>query len=588
MTSVLPFSVCIMPEAPANSPRSISYPGYVHEILRHAGLAYSTVAAEELTAALPDLRLLLTVGEASLPTDTLGQLRAWVQAGGAWLSIAGTCGAPELFGVKIEPPAYSGWGATQGTLGEGYLFAHSGGHAALSHVRVPLHHFNGLPVRSVDGDCLAGVLDAHWRSTSRAAVTEMPVGRGRCLLIAPDLTGAVVRIQQGIAITRDGVPAPDGTAPTADAVLKSDDGAVLDWIFDRQSAPGIPGLAAFLQPVADHWRELLLRAIFHLAVEQHVALPAVWLYPRNLPALGHLSHDSDGNDSRKAERLLELLTSADVASTWCVLAPGYTHEVITKIRQAGHELAMHFDAMSPGSAWDEGEFDRQWSALVRLFGARPVTNKNHYLRWEGDSEFFEWCVRRGLQVDESKGASKTGAAGFNFGTCHPYFPTDPRGRTMDVLEIPTPTQDLEVFAPTALADSLLAAARASHGVSHFLFHPQHIETPGVAEALLYAVEKGRQQGLEWWTASRINSWERARRKVEWHDSTATAERAAIRLRVTDSLPAATILWLAPYGGRAAINGAAREAVPTERWGYRFHAVTVDLQANNEYILEAMP
>src|SRR5205814_8812796 len=99
----------------------------------------------------------------------------------------------------------------------------------------------------------------HQRETQRAALVMNQVGQGRCLLIAPDITGTVTRIQQGIAVTRDGVSAPDGSAPIADDVLKSGDGGVLDWCFYRQPVEGVTDLHAFLQPVADQWRALLFR-----------------------------------------------------------------------------------------------------------------------------------------------------------------------------------------------------------------------------------------------------------------------------------------------------------------------------------------
>src|SRR5262249_6131825 len=161
----------------------------------------------------------------------------------------------------------------------------------------------------------------------------------------------------------------------------------------------------------DAWRELLLRALFYLAAEAELPLPLLWLYPRNLPALGHLSHDTDGNEPAKGERLLEVLNQAQVRSTWCVILPGYPAPLLEAIRAAGHEPAMHFDAMSPGATWSEAAFLEQRRQLVGLFGGRaPVTNKNHYLRWEGDTEFFAWCARAGIELDQSKGASKTGEA----------------------------------------------------------------------------------------------------------------------------------------------------------------------------------
>ena len=49
-------------------------------------------------------------------------------------------------------------------------------------------------------------------------------------------------------------------------------------------------------------------------------------------------------------------------------------------------------------------------------------------------EFFDWCAKKGIQLDQSKGASKTGEAGFNFGTCHAYFPVRFNSEKVDVLE----------------------------------------------------------------------------------------------------------------------------------------------------------
>ena len=36
-------------------------------------------------------------------------------------------------------------------------------------------------------------------------------------------------------------------------------------------------------------------------------LPLLWYYPRHLPALGHLSHDTDGHNAELGQRLLEVL-----------------------------------------------------------------------------------------------------------------------------------------------------------------------------------------------------------------------------------------------------------------------------------------
>lgn len=589
------FGVCVW-DTPRYTHYLTAYGHYVHEILGHAGLGYERLPPEDLPARLPGLRILLTVGETEPPPALREQLAAWVKAGGAWISIGGVCGLAQLFGVEVAPPAFKLYGFAS-NLGEGYLAvdpAPSSSHALLGHISLPLHFFNGISVFPAggarEGDILARVLDAHQRPTERAAVVERRVGRGRCLLIAPDLTGTVVRIQQGIAITRDGIAAPDGTGPICDTILKADDGLTLDWIFDRQPVPGAPGLSAFMQPIADLWRELLLRAIFHMAEAQEVALPLLWLYPRNLPALGEISHDTDLNDPQLALRLLEVLDEAQIHSTWCVILPGYPPEVIAAIRDAGHELAMHYDSFSVDRPWGEANFRGQHAVLTEMFsgalrpgsgdalrsgsGGAPISNKNHYLRWEGDSDFWHWCVRAGIQFDQTKGPSKTGAIAFTFGTCHPYLPVDPAGRLLDVLELPTLTQDMLLTSPMTALTPMLDGVLAVHGILHLLFHPAHIAKPGQADAFQASVARGRAAGLEWWTAAQINARERARRETSWH---VLADGGyALRTGATP-LPGATLLWLA---------NAADPASTVERWGFRFRHLILDAEPDHDYRLEA--
>ncbi|MCE7985754.1 MAG: hypothetical protein DYG89_31640 [Caldilinea sp. CFX5] len=579
MTSeaLIPFAVCVLPEARLNASRTVSYPGYIHEILRHAGLCYSTVAVTELAAALPSVAVLLTVGDYPLPADLLAQLRAWVAAGGQWVAVGGVGGAADLFGVALEPVAYRGFGGGgANNLGEGYLQP-AVASRLLEHLPLPLHFFNGLPVQVTDATVLAAVLDAHQRPTTRAALTQKQVAAGCCTLLAPDLTGTVVRIQQGVSVTRDGVSAPDGSAPIGDNVLKTGDGAVLDWIFDRQPVPGISGLQAFLQPIADLWRELLLRTLLAALESADATLPLLWLYPRNLPALAHLSHDTDENDPALGQRLLEVVAEAGIPSTWCVIVPGYPPDLMARIKAAGHELAMHYDAMSADCPWSHTLFHQQWETLVALFDAEPVSNKNHYLRWEGDVEFFRWCEEHGIQLDQSKGASKTGEAGYNFGTCHLFFPVAFDGTPLDVLELATPTQDLEIFAPPALLTPLLDAVVRCHGILHLLFHPAHIAKPGVADALLTAVATAQAHGVAWWSAGQLNRWERARRQVAWQWQVSTSG-AAVALHTPVALPEATILWRCRPEQTITLDGDVQPVTLVRRWGFDFYAVQTDLAA----------
>ncbi|MEA2735457.1 MAG: hypothetical protein QOE14_1908, partial [Humisphaera sp.] len=363
----------------------------------------------------------------------------------------------------------------------------------------------------------------------------------------------------------------DGTSPVNDSVLKSDDAAVLDWILDREPVAGADGLSIFIQPVADLWREILLRGIFYLAQETQTSLPVLWLWPRQLPAIGHLSHDTDGNDEALGRKLLETLAAGEVNSTWCVILPGYGAELMKKIKEAGHEYAMHYDSMTPGLPWSATQFDRQFAELTRMFGGeKPVTNKNHYLRWENDTDPWDFCLAHGIGLDQSKGASKTGEAGFNFGTCHTYFPVRFDGSTIDVLELPTPTQDLFVFAPEAILEPLLAQALKTHGVLHLLFHPAHFRHAQVAAAMLTAIRRGKEEGMEWWTGRQINAWERARRTAKITDFA----DGSFTIAAEQELPHATVLWL----GKQKLEASGAETTGTlKAWGFEFAAVTATIK-----------
>jgi len=569
---VVPVGVCVLPSPAKNTSRTVVYPEYIFEILDHAGLCYTRIDWTELAARLDGLHVLLTVGEGAPEENVGAKLRTWAEQGGRWLSVGGVLGLSDLFGVEVEKAAFSSWGGGVSNLGEGYLRPLETSHPTLDHLVIPLHYYNGLPARAAGAQVLAGIYDAHQRDTERVGLCVSKVGAGAAMLLAPDLTGAVVRIQQGMPVLRDGISAPDGTAPVTDAYLKSDDGCVLDWIFDRQPLPDVPGLSGFLQPIADQWRELLLRALFHLATEAGVALAVLWMYPRNLPWLAHMSHDTDGNEAHKCTMLLDALQRADIRSTWCTILPGYSAEQTAAIRNAGHELAMHYDTVTPPLQFTEAEFDRQWRGLVELFGGeKPVTNKNHYLRWEGDVDLLEWCEARGIQLDQTKGASKTGEAGFNFGTCHLHFPLRADGSTIDVLELPTPTQDLRVFGPPEIAGHILRAAKRHHGIMHLLFHPAHMDKPGVIDALVDAVQLAKDAGAEWWTGAQLNDWERARRAARW-----SLNGGEVSLSNAEALPGATMLVLGSPSD-------AGEQVT--RWGFAWSSSVRDIAAGENVTIE---
>jgi hypothetical protein len=485
----------------------------------------------------------------------------------------------EVLGARRLEREIESWGGGARSLGEGYFVAIERSHPAIAHVNRPLHLFGGTTVIARGAKVLATVNGKHGQTTDRPGMLENVVGAGRAIFIAADLTGTIVRIQQGIGVTRDGVPAADGTGGLDDRVLKADDGAVLDWDFDREPVPGTGDkFLAMLEPVADCWREILLRSIFYLAREKNVPLAMLWLYPRKLPALGHISHDSDGNVPAEAEDLLRLLDEVRIKTTWCIILPGYDAALTAKIKAAGHELAIHYDALGEGTSWSQEDWRRQVRELNAQFGENAVSNKNHGTRWEGDTEFFDWCVNAGIQLEQSKSPSKTGECGFTFGTCHPYFPVTFRGRMIDCMELCTHVWDMPVWAPMEVFEALLLSVKRHHGIVHHLCHPAHTIKPPVAQAVRRVVKRAREEGMEWWTSRQINDWERARRGVRVERCASDPRGFTLTLWSEKRLNEATLLTLRTDGASGIGDFIA--------WGFAFEASVQTFEPDREVVIRA--
>jgi len=235
-----------------------------------------------------------------------------------------------------------------------------------------------------------------------------------------------------------------------------------------------------------------------------------------------ISHDSDGNQDEAAISTLKLLKECQVFSTWCMLEPGYSPQVYDQIKEDGHELAFHYNALeTQNGKWGEEEFARQLAWLKRSADITEVTsNKNHYTRFEGWGELFQWCEKNGVGIDQTRGASKGGNVGFLFGTCHAFFPiawSDEHNRMYNVLENGFLTQDMGIGAPWADSSIIvpfLKQVRRVEGNAHFLFHQTHIHSkPSVVEDFHKVIDTAREMGFTFWTSSQINAWERARREL---------------------------------------------------------------------------
>jgi len=548
----------LRPPVPAELTPDDLWDAYAVEVFAHAGMP--AVDVTDLDALPP-----IVVVSRAPSLEAVDALSDWVRAGGQLLVVGDPGPLAGMAGVSVGESRTDGhvvWAADAEWLPEP-----TGG----------VHAWGGVTLR------LEGAAPvAHWTDVrggvGDVAATVQRVGAGQIVVIGVDAWQSIVRIQQGFPIYGNGRPAADGTAPFDDDILRCEDGLALSFERDRGMAPGVapfaepfeydhpPTAAApvFDRPHADIWREVIIGAVSWLAEQAEVVLPWLFYWPAGVEAVAHMSHDSDGNADPMAAAALDAFADADVRVTWCVLHPGgYGPGTYRAIAAAGHETAFHYNAMGDTDldVWGEQQFKEQLDWLRDTTGVdRVVTNKNHYTRWEGWADFYGWCERAGIQIDQSRGPSKQGVIGFPFGSCHLGFPMagpDEGGRLFDVLMMPLHAQDLWWTGVVENREVILSGALEHNGVAHFLFHGRNmLRHPEIADAIRSTAELARGRGIPWWTSEQLNAWERTRRSVRIEASWPDPD--VLRLDVTSEAaidPAAIVLpgldvrrtWIADEG-----------------------------------------
>ena len=174
-------------------------------------------------------------------------------------------------------------------------------------------------------------------------VVEHRNGAGLAIAVGPDVVRTIVHIQQGH-------PIPPASGPTRIDVIK---GLALDLDRDRSPVPGEEENLVFLEPIADEFRALIVKAVLYACRERGVCLPVLWYWPDNLPAIAHMSHDSDGGDEALGWSLLRLTQEVDARTTWCIMAGHYQPAFYRAIQDYGSEVALHYDAQTWQTASDD-------------------------------------------------------------------------------------------------------------------------------------------------------------------------------------------------------------------------------------------
>lgn len=558
---------------------------YLDEVLGHLRLPYRTISLSE--APVSDGILIFATTAAADPG-----LEQWVRDGGVLIQVGDPGPLSGLAGVSAD-----------GSVPEDHVVV---AESAVWSSRPPvaLHAVGGSRLTGADVEVLA-----RWESSGEAAITLRRLGAGAVLTYGVDLWQSIVRIQQGYAVSADGEPAADGTAPIDDGVLKAEDGMTLSFERDRAMPPGEPELVEpfehtypppsavpmFDQPQADWWCSLFAQSLWWGAEQAGAVVPWLGYWPAGVDAVAHMSHDSDGNEEDEGEAALAAFAEADVEVTWCHVFPGgYSAELHAAITAAGHENALHYNAMGDADlavwGWPQMRAQYAWAQAVTGTGTEQIiSNKNHYTRWEGWTEFYHWCERLGIQIDESRGPSKQGDVGFVFGAAHVSYPMGSvaeGNRLFDVLNLPLHTQDLAWAGHTAVRDVILDGAQAVHGVAHFLFHGPHLhKRPATRAACIELAAEARRRGMPWWTAGRINAWERSRRGVTLSVEP-VADGVLVSALATEPVPGAAVLLAVPGGGFDPIvkegEGTARTVI---RHGRTFVELSADIVAgDNRWVI----
>lgn len=480
---------------------------YIGEVLAHEGITYEWLdSVERISKYTFDI---VIVALAKDEDRTREVLTAFMEKGGIVISYGGLGFMSRAWGYRNEPDISAGYVFLPEAYGEERPLRYIGASpwVAKKESAVPCEAAGVITVDSPEAEPYGPWLQ------------QFIVGEGRLERWSVQAVASIVYLQQGRGpILEDGSPPADGSAVIDEGILKADDGIMQDYLWDRKTTE--TGASYFAHPYADLWREAILKHLVGCALERGLTVPMLAAWPEGTKHVAMISHDSDWSPDEAGKLTMDVLRECGIRSTWCMIQTGYSGQVHDRIRQEGHELAMHFNAMKDqGGAWGQGEFARQHQWLTdNLPVDRLYSNKNHYTCFQGWGELFEWCEQYGLSVDQTRGPSKKGNVGFLFGTCKPYVPiawANDRNRFYEVIELGFLTQDIPAWTDMSVVEPFIEQVKRVEGVAHFLFHQGRIyRDEEVRSSLKEVVRKLKVHGFDFWTSRQIGEWQRLRRKVK--------------------------------------------------------------------------
>lgn len=564
-----------------------SYSHYLYKILDYLGYSYTSWDHASWIRCRPTGTAIVIGGTDHENWSNI--CHDFVQSGNSLLVIGDSYGLQDIFGIRMTGRIHEGW-------------IEWGDAPLAEELKSSFHFFGARSFECMDATVQQyGTLISRNGGTSTSpALIIRELGKGMAALLNFDLMKTFCLIQQGLPVIVDGPAAPDGSGAIDEGILKTDDGSVLDWVRDREAVEQIP---FYLHPILDEIRCMLNRLLVLLEHHAGCRLVQKWYWPNGLNGIGHISHDTDGNNTAHAETMLHWLKRANVRSTWCIIMPGYEQAINDRIVNEGHEVALHYNALEEEieeSRWSEEHFLIQLKMLQEQFpDYNIITNKNHYLRWEGDVQFYKWCERAGIKVEQSKGGTKQGNKGFLAGTSHPYVPISnayDNNRCFDIISLPTLAWDppFETRCNEREAYALMERSRDVYGVAHFLFHPttMAVMPEGVAgELLVKLVEYGRKLGMEWWTSEQIWLWFQSRTQSQVRIVKETKEIMTLTISTESTVNGFTVLISVVDGEELTVKQSnscvVHSVTRVSRFGCDYVEIILDAQSGSSDITFVM-
>lgn len=541
----------------------------VCELVQYCGFLVDWLTPVELPVRVAALDILVTIGEGELSEEAARALRAFVQEGGVWLALGGYCSLPEIFGVR---PLTHGENAPM-RLGEGYAIG-TPTNPLMPDKWGMLHGFGGAAVEAQEGTVWAHWLDAHGRETGLPALVYRAHRAGHAILFAVHPGESIARVRHGRPVVEQAILPPDVKRELNDHALRAEDAIRLDWYLDRQP---FEGGQAFLKPVADLWQEALIRAILWGGQQLGAVVPMLWFYPAHLPGVAILSIDAEPVAAHHEITLQRLLTLTGLRAVWCLSEASHGPAFYRDLAKRGHEIGLRY-VPEPTTFCRATTLQNQVDSLRRFSGVRAITAVQvAELCWRGCTEFYEHAEQAQILSDLSRGGYSAGAAGFAFGSAHPWRPLNRArpGELHALYVIPLLGYHVIERVGTGQAQAILNGVQAINGVCHFTVRPTVVESEEKADAFIRLIATVRNTGYEWITAAELARWHTARTAIRYRFAGGSGQMQLALLSATP-MSRLTILLFTPLKGWAQTGSGELSLKPAEHFGYPCLALETDL------------